>query len=175
MRNKRIIAAVATLALGGAVAIGTLEAASAEPVKVSHTVSPQKAGAPAAKVLGVSQALGGLLDSVGKVTAAARTTPPPSQADLNKMLGGVHNAAQLLQRAAAEAAAQHRAAPLPGGADLQKALQQLQKDLTDLVSAITSVNLPKITAALGKVAQDLLSVLSSTVAGLTGGLPNTHR
>ena len=174
MRNKRIIAAVSTLALGGVVATGTLEAASAEPVKVSHTASPQKAGAPAAKVLGVSQALGGLLDSVGKVTAAARTTPAPSRADLDKMLGGVHNAAQLLQRAT-EAAAQHRAAPLPTAADLQKALQQLQKDLTDLVSAITSVNLPKITAALGKVAQDLLSVLSSTVAGLTGGLPNTHR
>ncbi|WP_042412867.1 hypothetical protein [Streptacidiphilus anmyonensis] len=188
MRFNRVhsVIAGATLAavLAGSSLVATAEAAP-QPVgsstqPVTQPVTQPGAVVPAADpstALTVLGNLGAVQGAISQLTAMASAKPAPSAADVQAAAAKVTTAVTNLQKSipVTSVPVTGREVQGTGPADaVGDALTKLQGDVTNLVSALTSLDVSKVTTALTATVTDLLAVVTQTVASLGLSLPVAH-
>ncbi|WP_042376873.1 hypothetical protein [Streptacidiphilus melanogenes] len=180
MRLSRVhsVIAGATLAavLAGSSLVATAEAAPQPVGGTTQHVAQPGAVLPAADpstALTVLGNLGAVQGAIAQLTAMATAKPAPSAADVQAAAAKVTTAITDLQKSVpttVPVVGRQVRGTVPADA-VGDALTKLQGDVTNLVSALTSLDLSKVTTALTATVTDLLAVVTQTVASLGLSLP----
>jgi hypothetical protein len=163
MRNKRIVAALAGIALTGALA--TTFEANAATVPASRATVQQTDQTHALQQIHRLGLLGNLTGAVDTVARSANASPRPSAATLQSQVDAAKTAVTALQadiNKPADATEQDAAQR-----SLQSDLAQLQSDLNALLTALASGNAAGVTTALTAIAADLVAI-EADVTGTLG-------
>ncbi|MGK4585677.1 hypothetical protein [Kitasatospora sp. HPMI-4] len=163
MRNKRIIAALAGVALTGAIA--TTVQANAATVPVPQTAAAHASQADQAQSLQQIHELGLLGDLTSRVDDVAqtvKTNPQPDKADFQAQVDAARDAVATLQAETDKVATRQGAAPRSLTSDLAK----LNTDLAKLLADVLAGNAAAIPGDLAAIAADLVAILNDILGVL---------
>jgi hypothetical protein len=162
MHNKRIIAALAGVALTGALATTFEASAAAAPdQRVAVTSAKRTASLEQIHRFGL---LGNLTSAVDSVARSAQAPTKPDAATLQAEITSVKTASAALQSDLSGSPTAVRQGATQRS--LQTDLAQLQADLASLAAAIAAGDANAVTTALTAIAADLAAIVSDVTGTL---------